>query len=145
MHIPRQTEEDRGHVQHIVKMLLVQLIGAALWLIIIPAHGALNDSRPVITTSDDRTPRQRFSFASEPHYTNFNPFRPYWFNRPPSPYVGKRVNHLLRLTFKLILKTKDNFLLGWPDTLEDVRIIEGRSPSRLGPLPPQLEDGSSIN
>ncbi|XP_046638055.1 uncharacterized protein LOC124316262 isoform X3 [Daphnia pulicaria] len=78
-------------------MLLLQLIGAAAlcWLIIIiPAHGAFNDSRPVISTTsnDSRNPRQRISFAN---------------------------------------------------TLEDVRIIEGRSPSRLGPLTPQVEDESN--
>lgn len=103
MHISRQTEEDRGHVQQhrLNKMLLLQLIGAALisWLIIIiPAHGAFNDSRPVIsstTSNDSRNPRQRFSFASEPYYTNFNPFRPYWFNNRPPPYVGKRVIHYI--------------------------------------------------
>jgi hypothetical protein len=85
-------------------MLLLQLIDAAAlcWLIIIiPAHGAFNDSRPVISTTsnDSRNARQRISFASEPYYTNFNPFRPYWFNNRPPPYVGKRVifiNKLIR-------------------------------------------------
>nr|CAH0107934.1 unnamed protein product [Daphnia galeata] len=58
-----------------------------------------NDSQVI----HDRSSRQRF-FASEPtspYYTNFNTFRPYWYNRPP-----------------------------YTDTLEDVRIIdplEGRS------------------
>lgn len=94
----RRRSRSRTATSSYNKMLLLQLIGAAAlcWLIIIiPAHGAFNDSRPVISTTsnDSRNPRQRISFASEPYYTNFNPFRPYWFNNRPPPYVGKRVIH----------------------------------------------------
>ena len=80
-----------------IKMLLLrQLItfsvAVCLFLLVISTHiisAAFSNGSQVIGLHD-RSSRQRF-FASEPtspYYTNFNTFRPYWYNRPP--YIGKR-------------------------------------------------------
>lgn len=66
-----------------IRKMLLPLIVLSV-LIELPTNSAFNQSELV------RIPRHNY-YGAEPslYYTNFNPFRPYWLNRPH--YLGKSV------------------------------------------------------